>query len=208
MATIYSTKSYARSEIGRALTQASQFAHLSVSDIFDHLDANEKALATPIRIADEGDCIAMAFDAGTVLWDFSSALGTLCPMCLCPLYHPTDLQELYWMKKDPTRNRPFLPGWLTLYNQFDYQPVHDECKPFAAAMEWIGSESPSRQRDGAAMISKKRFLERWRDLIGKRTLPELRFDPRRNTENSRRYYQAIQTYGTEWRDGDIRKMSA
>ncbi len=206
MATIYSTKSYARSEIGRALTEATQFAHLSISDIFNHLDENEKTLATPIRIADEKDCIAMGFNAGTVIWEFSSSLGTICPMCLCPFHHPTDLQELYWMKKDATRNRPFLPGWLTLYNQFDYQPVHDECKTFASAMECIGSDNISRQRDGAALIANKRFLERWRTMIMKKDVPELRFDPRRNTENRQRFYQPIRTHGTEWRDGDIRRM--
>jgi hypothetical protein len=207
VATLYKTKSYARSEIGRALSECSQFAHVPILQIFEHLDKQERPLSYKMRIVDELNSFAPAFSAETCLWEFSAHFGTLCPLCLCPIKHPYDSQELWSFRADKFRNKPFLPSWLTLHTHDEFQPIHDECQPFAYAIECIGSENNTRQRDGAFMIKPKRFLADYEKMVAKKDRPHLRFNPRNTRHTEPEYYQPIRTWGTEWRDGDIRTIS-
>lgn len=203
MSQIYSTKSYARSEIGRALSECSQFAHVRIAQIFEYLDENKHILASKIPIVDEIDCFAFAFSGGICLRDFTAQFGTLCPLCLCPVMQPKEYTELWEFKADKHRNKPFLPEWLTIHNHDVFQPVHDDCKPFAAALECIGGKDIIRQRNGMAMVTSKRFLVNYANMVTKKDRPHLRFNPRHPRHIGPEYYQPIRTWGTEWRDGDI-----
>lgn len=190
--------------MGRAILSASQFCHVKADDIFDRLDSEAEKLASKICIADEPGYFAYGYSAGAVLWDFSAEFGTVCPICLCPIKHPTDLQELSEFRRFGSHNYNFLPGWLTLANQFDCQPIHNECKFIAHALELIGHSGEESKIAAAKVISSKTFFSRFEKILKGREVPPLRFNPRTNSKPE--WYATIGIYGTEWRDGDIRKL--
>jgi len=204
--TLFATKRYARSEIGRALSDAPQFAHVTIEQLFSRLDSERSVFATPIKLLDAPKYVAVGYDAGTVLWDFSAEFGTLCPVCLCAVYHPTDFQKLATFRREAFRNQLMIPAWLHLERHDEFQPVHNECAAIGMDISrLINAVTISQEWCLLPPRRVKKILSEYHDLVSRKALPSLRFNPRKQSE--RGWYHPIRLFGTEWRDGDIVPIS-
>lgn len=197
MSVLYATKVYARSEMGRAILEAPQFAHVPEVKVWEALDSRFAELGTKIPIVDEPGAYAPSYRAASVLHCFETTFGTLCPICLCPIVHPAGTLERYSFFADQRNNcNRLIDGWLTLYNNDAIEPCHDDCKYTANIMSILPYDFYA-----ARIVARKRFFDDHKARCIAHGSPRLRFNPRKI--GGQKTYEAISMYGVNWLDGDI-----
>lgn len=200
MSALLTTKSYARSETGRAILEAAQFAHVPEADVWSFLDDPENYWMGQVRLYNEvgWDVIDVRrYHADWIASKIQAQHGSLCPVCLCPI-----------LGKEPRAgvDRRLLPNWL--HYQGDDQFLEDGTHPWWGEPNCKGTnhltceevmdviddleemDRPIERRleheerwDYAFGLSALRFFKkrRWQsylEALRRREAPPLRFNPR------------------------------
>lgn len=195
MGLLYRTHEYLRSVIGTALLEASQFAHVPESAVWDFLDKDVEKMARRVLVllgsadgATRKSIQVWAYQPDTTVYRCEQAFGTLCPVCLCPAMPANRYED------DPSYEA--LPGYLYLFREYG-QRCHVECRSIGQTIERICASASSCDSSTFA------FFRKVTDVIAKYGRPPLRFNPRTNTDPAGRPYFSMRMSLDEIVDDDI-----
>lgn len=195
MPVLFASKEYARSQIGEALLDACQFAHVPEADIWAYLDAAENARRVVVRCDDGKKDVAVevnAYFAPGVLGGMTKKHGVLCPVCLCPVHQVQ------------AGNYFYLDGALVLHrdDRGSLFQAHGPCSVLATAIEWIESPRETDIERGLWMLGKKRRFHDVAEVVRQYAKP-LRFNPRRPTVPQWKQYGVLNNYDSSFEETDI-----
>lgn len=166
MPCFYKTKLYARSHAGRALIHASQFAHVSVTDLWRMVDAAEDEHGHYLRLwpaSSDGTQYVVCYDLAALLSLAENTFGVLCGICLTPVQK--DNATRCWSAN--------FPDLLHAYNEPAAQIFcHSRCR----GVDWA-LRSLESNRNAARYLFRNEFANIRKIFAEAEVLP-LRFNPR------------------------------
>lgn len=205
----YKTYHYSRSEMGRAILAAGQFAHVPERTIWEVLDGLSWPCCQDVTIhtGPLEHFKERGFSAHATLDEFAVRFGTLCPVCLTPVH--LEPRSVVWGDYD------YMPAWLP-YNGDNRYPVsaieeepewyaeswnnrswpglgavgraHARCGIIDAVSRRIADDDGQKDIETVVHFFRRRtgfkaYLEWLRD----RPKFHLRFNPRKHVEPRQRY---------------------
>lgn len=134
---LYKTFHYARSEMGRAILEAGQFAHVPEADVWATLDELEWPCREYVTVSFQHGHQSKepGFYSQQTLMAFAARFGTLCPVCLTPV--GLEKRSALWADVE------YMPTWLSYEgdSEFPVMAITEEPEWYTEAWQsryWPG----------------------------------------------------------------------
>lgn len=135
---------YARSEMGRAILEAGQFAHVPENTVWNTLDDISWPCCDDVSVTTKSGhrCKEKGFFALDTLDEFAVRFGTLCPVCLTPVgFEP---RSTTWVELD------YMPTWLPYHGDNRYPELAIKEEPDWYEEAWNNRSCPGMGAKGRA----------------------------------------------------------